>query len=83
MRVSMAMMQTSASRGKLWIITFVICLVIGLGRQRDACNGAAVSVDVNPSEDVGAVVRDPRSLFDIIVLISRSGAAWIQVEGVV
>ena len=47
---------------------------------RDACDGAAVSVDVNPSEDVGSVVRDPRSLSDIIILNSRSGAAWIQVE---
>ena len=43
-------------------------------RQRDACGRAAVGVDVNSSEDLGAVVRDLRSLFDIIVLISRS--AW-------
>jgi hypothetical protein len=40
--------------------------------QRDACDGAAVGVDVNPSEDLGAVVRDLRSLLDIVVLISRS-----------
>jgi len=43
-------------------------------RQRDACDGAAPGVDVNPSKDLGAVVRDPRSLFDIVILISRS--AW-------
>lgn len=49
-------------------------------KLRDACNGAAVGFDVNPSEDVGSGFRDPRSLSDIIVLISRSGAAWIQVE---
>ena len=49
-------------------------------RQRDACNGAAAGVDVNPSEDLGAVVRDPRALFHIIVLTSRSAAAWIQVN---
>ena len=54
--------------------------MIGLGRQRDACNGAALGVDVNPSENLGAVVRDPRSLSDIIILNSRSGAAWIQME---
>jgi hypothetical protein len=47
--------------------------------QRDACDGAAVGVDVNPSEDLGAVVRDPRSLLDIIVLISRS--AWSLLHG--
>ena len=49
-----------------------------LGRQRDACNGAAVGVDVNSSEDLGAVVRDPRSLLDIIVLISRSAWSLLQ-----
>ena len=49
-------------------------------KLRDACNGAAVGVDVNPSEDVGSGFRDPRSLSDIIILNSRSGAAWIQVE---
>jgi hypothetical protein len=43
-------------------------------RQRDARSSAAVGVDVNPSKDLGAVVRDPRSLLDITVLISRS--AW-------
>jgi len=48
-------------------------------RQRDARYGAAVGVDVNPSEDLGAVVRDPRSLFDIIILISRS--AWSLLHG--
>jgi len=47
---------------------------------RDACDGAAVGVDVNPSEDLGAVVRDPRALFHIIVLTSRSAAAWSQVN---
>jgi hypothetical protein len=49
-------------------------------KLRDACDGAALGVDVNPSEDLGPVVRDPRSLLDIIILISRSGAAWIQVN---
>ena len=48
-------------------------------RQRDACGRAAVGVDVNPSEDLGAVVRDPRSLFDIVILISRS--AWSLLHG--
>ena len=47
-------------------------------RQRDARNGAAVGVDVNSSEDLGAVVRDLRSLFDIIVLISRSAWSLLQ-----
>jgi len=49
-------------------------------KLRDACNGAALGVDVNPSEDVDTNFRDPRSLSDIIILNSRSGAAWIQVE---
>ena len=48
--------------------------MIESGRQRDARDGAAPGVDVNPSEDLGAVVRDLRSLLDIVVLISRS--AW-------
>ena len=48
-------------------------------RQRDARDGAAVGVDVNPSKDLGAVVRDPRSLLDITVLISRS--AWSLQRG--
>lgn len=49
-------------------------------KLRDACDGAALGVDVNPSKDLGSVVRDPRALFHIIVLDSRSGAAWIQVD---
>jgi len=48
--------------------------VIESGRQRDARSSAAPGVDANPSKDLGAVVRDPRSLLDITVLISRS--AW-------
>ena len=48
-------------------------------RQRDARDGAAVGVDANPSKDLGAVVRDPRSLLDITVLISRS--AWSLQRG--
>ena len=51
-----------------------------LRKLRDACNCAALGVDVNSSKDLGSVVRDPRSLSDIIILNSRSGAAWIQVE---
>ena len=40
--------------------------------QRDACGRAALGVDVNSSEDVGPVVRDPRARYDIVVLIYRS-----------
>ena len=47
-------------------------------RQRDACGRAAVGVDVNSSEDLGAVVRDPRSLLDIFVLVSRSAWSLLQ-----
>lgn len=49
-------------------------------KLRDACGRAALGVDVNPSENMGSVVRDPRALLDITILNSRSGAAWIQVE---
>ena len=78
MHVLMVMMQTLASRGKPWITIFVICLVTESERQRDARSSAAPGVDVNPSEDLGAVVRDSRSLFDIIVLISRSAWSLLQ-----
>jgi hypothetical protein len=62
------------------IIISSFCSVTESGRrQRDARSSAAVGVDVNPSKDLGAVVRDPRSLLDIIVLISRS--AWSLLHG--
>ena len=56
------------------IIISSYCSVIESGRQRDARSSAAPGVDANPSKDLGAVVRDLRSLLDIVVLISRS--AW-------